>query len=128
MIDAAKVRLSGSIGPVHGIPDADLPHFSEVSGRDDTLTLWGENANGKLLGAVVFGRDDLDGIRIYYARSMVAGIGPLMFRQLFGVAQVLGKPVAIHGERFAALRRVLGTVKGRIETDGDGVDMGLFDG
>ena len=101
----------------------------EVSSRADTNTIWAESADGKPVMYAVFGLDKGDMVAVYYARSFVIGMGPMMMKQFFGASKILGVPMRVHAQdiRDIAIKaRVFGAKFSQPAVDADGILMGVF--
>lgn len=128
------IRIRCTQSPIDNEILAVLDHeeaqgVSEVSARNDTLSLIVEKADGSLIGYAVFGRDEGNMVAVYYARSLVAGFGPMMMRQFFGVSQILGVPLRMHAQSIrdiAIKARMFGVDFAAEGVDVDGILQGVW--
>ena len=98
---------------------------AEVSARADTYSVYVQNG-ADLIGYAVFGKDEGGIVAVYYARALVPVFGPMMMKQIFGAAAILGDPIRVHTEKVAAMARVMGAKVAIEATDVDGMPMGVF--
>lgn len=96
-----------------------------VSARSDTFSIIAQDGE-KLLGYAVFGKDEGGIVAVYYARSCVPIFGPMIMKQLFGAASILGVPVRVHTEKVGAMARVMGAKVAIEAVDADGIPQGVF--
>ncbi len=97
----------------------------EVSARADTMSIIATDG-GKLIGYAVIGRDAGGIVAVYYARALVPVLGPMVMKQFFGAAAILGDPVRVHTERLEAMARAFGANVVIDGIDADGVPVGVF--
>ena len=107
------------------LDDDEASGAREVSARSDTYSVFAMQGE-KLLGYAVFGKDKGGLLSVYYARSLVPGLGPVMMRQFFGVAKIAGTPIRVHSEKVSAMARAFGAQIAIEATDADGVPVGVF--
>lgn len=107
----------------------EAQNAGEVAARADTVTITILDANGAVIGYAVFGLDHGDMLAVYYARSMVKVFGPMMMKQFFGVAEVMGKPLRVHVDSIRDIKakaRMFGATVALEGEDGDGIMQGIF--
>lgn len=102
---------------------------TEVSARKDTMTITVLDAKGAAVAYAIFGHDDGDMIAVYLARSFIPVFGPMMMKQFFGVADVLGKPLRMHVANLRDIQvkaRMFGANVAFEGVDADGIMQGVF--
>ena len=104
----------------------EADHVAACSARPDTFTIFAQNGEN-LIGYVVFGKEEGGDILVVYAaRALVSGLGPMMMRQLLGVAEVLGQPLRVHTDKVRAMARIMGADVAIEARDVDGLLHGVF--
>jgi len=101
--------------------DKERAHVAKVSAYPGTASVVVEDADtGGLHSYAVFGPDDNNMVAVYAAHVFGKGMGPAMFKQIFGASIVLGLPVRVHTERVHAFARAIGATDYFEAIDGAG--------
>jgi len=111
-----------------GLDETLVQNAVAASERPDTLTVCLAKA-AEPVACVVIGKDTADMVAVYFAKAYVGGIGPLMMKQLFGAAQVVGAPIRVHVrsvERLRAYAKMVGANVALEGRDAEGVLQGIF--
>lgn len=114
------------------LADDEAAAVLETSSRDNTVLLTVMNSE-QVVGYAVFGKDQGGMLAIYCARSMVAGIGGMAMKALFGASKIMGTPLRVHADDFEAMKakaKLFGADMSKIEEhiDADGILQGVFNG
>ncbi len=126
-----KIRLTGAALPAEILDildESEAAGAREGSAREDTFAIYAIGEKGPIFYAVL-GKDKGGIVSAYYVRSFVAGIGPMIAKQLFGAARVTGQPIRVHADTLAraqALARVAGAQLVAEGVDAEGVGVGVF--
>lgn len=134
-MNIADIRISRD---VNGLPGQHLKQLTDeverinvgtVSARPDTFAIYiEEKTTGELIAYAIVGIDDGGMLTIYAGRALVAGIGEIAFKGLFGAARIMGKPLRVHSNRPRMYARMMGATKFDKIFDADGVPQGVFYG
>jgi hypothetical protein len=108
------------------------PHIEtamEVSQLENTMSLTVQDQNGAPVGLSVFGMDKGEMLTLYYAKSFIPVLGPLMMKQFFGVSEVLGVPLRVHAQSVRDIQvkaRIFGASVALEGVDKEGIMQGVF--
>lgn len=127
-----KVAATRTVMPhsvVAGFSEQEAQGALEVSARPDTSTVWVMDDSGKTMAYVIFGLDKGGMVTVYYARSTVKALGPMLMKQFFGVSEVLGVPMRMHAQSIRDIHvkaRMFGANFCTDGVDSEGVLQGIF--
>lgn len=126
-----NIRLIDNVLPdeiLSAIPEDEAKSASEVLARPRHYALVGTQG-GKPMFYAVLGIDRDGIVAAYFARAFDRLMGPILVKQLFGAAQLSGRPIRVHADtlgRMKAMARTAGATLQFEAVDGDGIAQGIF--